>query len=260
MWPIGTGILNKLNSPVTTLKTLLLKLGSTTPNSLWTGYLPGIISAIQSGKIKPTILLTSIISNQSSGIFLNPTLGFDKRINLFNVSEGLGSHLPEPCSEQFGPLDTIVPAGNNKISTSLKEPCSFFWTSSNVSIDFCIPSNVLGGKILAYSILLAILRTSFAKVDATSSLSLAAFLNALTSSLISFITDLYWKLWFLNLKNWSLITFNSWAAASNFNPLSVFGIVGTSTVFSTAVPEAPQPPSAWASCNLLFLCSAVSYG
>jgi len=53
---------------------------------------------------------------------------------------------------------------------------------------------VLGGKILAYSILLAILRTSFAKVDATSSLSLAAFLNALTSSLISLITDLYWKL------------------------------------------------------------------
>ena len=30
----GEDILNKLNSPVTTLKTLLLKLGSTTPNSL----------------------------------------------------------------------------------------------------------------------------------------------------------------------------------------------------------------------------------
>ena len=58
IWPMGTGILNRLNSPVTTLKTLLLKFGSTTPNSLWTGYLPGIISAIQSGKIKPTILLT----------------------------------------------------------------------------------------------------------------------------------------------------------------------------------------------------------
>ena len=32
--PMGTGILNKLNSPVTTLKTLLLKFGSTTPLSL----------------------------------------------------------------------------------------------------------------------------------------------------------------------------------------------------------------------------------
>ena len=34
MCPIGTGILNKLNSPVTTLKILLLKFGSTTPLSL----------------------------------------------------------------------------------------------------------------------------------------------------------------------------------------------------------------------------------
>ena len=59
--------------------------------------------AIQSGKTKPTILLTSIISNQSNGIFLNPTLGFDRRINLLNVSDGLGNHLPEPCSEQLGP-------------------------------------------------------------------------------------------------------------------------------------------------------------
>ena len=48
------------------------------------------------------------------------------------------------------------------------------------------------------------------------------------------------------------------AAASNFNPLSVLGIVGTSIVFSTAVPEAPQPPSALASINLLFFCSKVS--
>ena len=33
-------------------------------------------------------------------------------MNLFNVSDGFGSHLPEPCSEQLGPLATIVPAGN----------------------------------------------------------------------------------------------------------------------------------------------------
>src|SRR6056300_1391641 len=145
IWPIGTGILNKLNSPVTTLKTLLLKLGSTTPNSLCTGYFPGIISAIQSGEIKPTILLTSIISNQSSGIFLNPTLGFDKRINLFNVSDGFGSHLPEPCSEQLGPLDTIVPAGNKKISTSLKPPWISFLVLSKFTTAFCKSSRALGG-------------------------------------------------------------------------------------------------------------------
>jgi len=59
-------------------------------------------------------------------MFLNPTLGLNKRINLFKVSEGFGSHLPEPCSEQLGPLDTIVPAGNKKISTNLNLPCSFF--------------------------------------------------------------------------------------------------------------------------------------
>jgi len=45
---------------------------------------------------------------------------------LFKVSEGLGNHLPEPCSEQLGPLDIIVPEGNKKISINLKFPCSFF--------------------------------------------------------------------------------------------------------------------------------------
>ena len=34
MWPIGTGILNNLKSPVATLNTLLLKFGLTTPFSL----------------------------------------------------------------------------------------------------------------------------------------------------------------------------------------------------------------------------------
>ena len=59
-------------------------------------------------------------------MFLKPTLGFDKRINLSRVSDGFGNHLPEPCSEQLGPLDPIVPAGNKNISTYFKEPCSFF--------------------------------------------------------------------------------------------------------------------------------------
>ena len=35
---------------------------------------------------------------------------------MLKVSEGFGSHLPEPCSEQLGPLATIVPAGNKKMS------------------------------------------------------------------------------------------------------------------------------------------------
>ena len=48
------------------------------------------------------------------------------RANFFKVSEGLGNHLPEPCSEQLGPLEIIVPEGNKKISTNLKLPCSFF--------------------------------------------------------------------------------------------------------------------------------------
>ena len=64
-------------------------------------------------------------------MFLNPTLGFNKRINFSRVSDGLGSHLPEPCSEQLGPLETMVPAGNKKISINLKFPCSFFCAISN---------------------------------------------------------------------------------------------------------------------------------
>ena len=47
-------------------------------------------------------------------------------MNLLKVSDGLGSHLPDPCSEQLGPLATIVPAGNKKISINLNPPCSFF--------------------------------------------------------------------------------------------------------------------------------------
>ena len=61
-----------------------------------------------------------------SGTFLNPTLGFNKRANLFMVSEGLGSHLPEPASKHARPLYPIFPVGNKKISISLKFPCSFF--------------------------------------------------------------------------------------------------------------------------------------
>jgi len=194
------------------------------------------------------------------GIFLNPTLGFSKRTNLLKVSEGLGNHLPEPCSEQLGPLDTIVPAGNKKISTNLKLPCSFFWTSSNSISDFCIPSKVLGGKILAYSILLAILRTSFAKVDAISCESSNSDLYVLISSLISFIALLYSGLWFLNLKNSSLIIFNSFAAASNFNPFFVSGIIGISIVCSTAVPDAPHPPCFFKASILLFSSSTLFIG
>ena len=47
-------------------------------------------------------------------------------MNLFNVSDGFGNHLPEPCSEQLVPLETIVPAGNKSISINLKPPCSDF--------------------------------------------------------------------------------------------------------------------------------------
>ena len=43
-------------------------------------------------------------------------------MNLLKVSDGLGNHLPEPCSEQLGPLATIVHAGNKKISTNLNPP------------------------------------------------------------------------------------------------------------------------------------------
>jgi len=52
-------------------------------------------------------------------------LGCIKRINLLNVSDGFGNHLPEPCSEQFGPLETIVPAGNKKYQHILKHPVLF---------------------------------------------------------------------------------------------------------------------------------------
>ena len=124
--PYGTGILNNLKSPVTTFKTWPLKFCLTIPSLECTGYSPGKISAIQSGRINPIILLTSIMSIHRRGIFLYPTLGFDIKINLLNVSDGFGNHLPEPCSEQLGPLATIVPAGNKSISISLNPPCSFF--------------------------------------------------------------------------------------------------------------------------------------
>jgi len=47
------------------------------------------------------------------------------------VSDGFGSHLPDPCSEHVGPLATIVPAGNKRISINLNPPCSLFCNSSN---------------------------------------------------------------------------------------------------------------------------------
>ena len=46
-------------------------------------------------------------------------------MNLLKVSDGLGNHLPDPCSEQLGPLATIVPAGNKKISINLSPPVSY---------------------------------------------------------------------------------------------------------------------------------------
>ena len=66
-------------------------------------------------------------------------------MNLFKVSDGLGSHLPEPCSEQLGPLATIVPAGNNRISINLRPPCSDFCKLSNSIIAFWISLRALGG-------------------------------------------------------------------------------------------------------------------
>ena len=124
---------------------MLLKFSFTIPSLVWTGYSPGKTSAIQSGRIKPIIELTSTISIQSNGIFLYPTLGLDIRINLLKVSDGLGSHLPEPCSEQLGPLATIVPAGNKSISINLSPPCSDFWRLSNSIIASFISLRAVGG-------------------------------------------------------------------------------------------------------------------
>ena len=56
-----------------------------------------MISAIQSGRINPTILLTPIISYQSMGIILYPTLGFSISPKILKVSDGLGNHLPGPA-------------------------------------------------------------------------------------------------------------------------------------------------------------------
>jgi hypothetical protein len=65
--------------------------------------------------------------------------------NLLNVSEGFGSHLPEPCSEQLCPLATIVPAGNKNISTNLKPPWISFLALSKFTTAFCKSSRALGG-------------------------------------------------------------------------------------------------------------------
>jgi hypothetical protein len=72
-------------------------------------------------------------------------------------------------------------------------------------------------------------------------------------------------LWFLNLKNSSLIKFNSRAAASNFKPLSVAGIRGTSIVFSIEPDPAftfviPQPPSSFTALSLSLSSCSVSNG
>ena len=83
-------------------------------------------------------------------------------MNLSNVSDGLGSHLPDPCSEQLGPLATMVPAGNKNISTNRNPPWASFWATSKLIIAFCISFNALGGYILANSIRRAILTISLA--------------------------------------------------------------------------------------------------
>ena len=57
------------------------------------------------------------------GTYLNPTLGFKRSANILNVSDGFGSHLPGPSSEQVGPLERIVPPGKNTASISFKFPC-----------------------------------------------------------------------------------------------------------------------------------------
>ena len=68
------------------------------------------------------------------------------------------------------------------------------------------------------------------------------------SSFNSLILFLNRGLWFLNLKNSSLIKLSSWAAVWNFRPLYVAGTKGTSNVFSIEPEPAstlviPQPPS-----------------
>ena len=63
------------------------------------------------------------------------------------VSDGLGNHLPDPCSEQLGPLATIVPAGNKKISINIYNYDKPEWwsnynsnglnfTQSNISLSY----------------------------------------------------------------------------------------------------------------------------
>ena len=66
-------------------------------------------------------------------------------MNLFKVSDGFGSHLPEPCSEHCKPLATIVPVGNKNISMNLNPPWIFVCALSNLTIAFCILSNAFGG-------------------------------------------------------------------------------------------------------------------
>ena len=76
------------------------------------------------GRVDPRIIIFFGFFIQAiSGLYMST---FDINMNLLNVSDGLGNHLPEPCSEQLGPLATIVPAGNKKISINLKPPCSSF--------------------------------------------------------------------------------------------------------------------------------------
>ena len=97
------------------------------------GYFPGKMSAIQSGRINPTILFTPIISYQNIGTNLNPTLGLSISAKILNVSDGFGSHLPGPSSAQVGPLLTIVPPGKRNASLVAIEPCSFLYLEEEIN-------------------------------------------------------------------------------------------------------------------------------
>ena len=96
-------------------------------------------------------------------------------MQVLKVSDGLGNHLPEPCSEQLKPLATIVPAGNKKISTYLNPPRVLICVLSKLTIAFCILSKTFGGYMLANSNLLEILTISLAYEEAISSLSSSLF-------------------------------------------------------------------------------------
>ncbi len=179
------------------------------------------------------------ISYQSNGMFLYPMFGFAMRASVATVSEGLGNHRPEPCSEQAVLPATIVPDGMASRSIHSRPPCSSRLACSIPITASSIGFNAWAGNNLPSSIRLAIFprfltkrsRASRASSSRTSGDSSITSSCACTAARLLSNTGPVLRI----PENVWAIACNSVAAASNLNPRGEAGNDGISVV------PLPQP-------------------